>query len=96
MPPVGMTDTKLPVFRRDNGPDLGFERALNARWNTPQAPLCQMELPQAANGINHNAIARCLMPVDEVPTWMSVHGDYVCDGVSSDADVKNCQRIGIL
>ena len=78
LPPVGMTDTKLPVFRRDDGPSLGFERALDA------------------NGINHNAIARCLMPVDEVPTWLTVHGDYVCDGVSSDADVKNCQRIGIL
>ena len=78
MPPVGMTNTKLPVFRRDDGPGFGFEQALDD------------------NGINHNAIARCLMPVDEVPAWLSVHGDYVCDGVNSDADVKNCQRIGVL
>ena len=74
MPPVDMTNTKLPVFRLIDTPGCpGFD-----------------------NGINHNSIAKCLMPFDEVPAWLSVHGDYLCDGVMDDADVKHCQRIGVL
>ena len=36
--------------------------------------------------VNHNALAKCLMPVDEVPAWLSVHCDYQCNGVADDED----------
>ena len=36
------------------------------------------------------------MPVEEVPAWLSVHGDYQCDGVADYADSMDCQRIGCL
>ena len=46
--------------------------------------------------VNHNAPAKCLTPVEEVPAWVSVHGDYQCDGVADNADSMDCQRIGCL
>ena len=74
MPPVGMVETKLPIFKRVDGSGFDFE-----------------------NGeVNYNALAKCHMPVDEVPAWLSVHGDYQCDAVADDADSMDCQSIGCL
>ena len=37
---------------------------------------------------NHSALAKYLMPVEDVPLWLRLHGDYICDGVPADADKR--------
>ena len=59
MPPVGMVETELLVFKRVDGSSFDFEN----------------------DEVNQNALAKCLMSVEAVPAWLSVHGDYQCDGV---------------
>ena len=74
MPPVGMVETKLPVFKQVDESSFDFGN----------------------DEVNHNALAKCLVPVEEVAAWLSVHGDYQCDGVADDTDSMDCQRIGCL
>ena len=45
---------------------------------------------------NHSALAKYLMPVKDVPLWLHLHGDFVCDGVPADADKRKSQQIGSL
>ena len=51
--------------------------------------------PPFCNG-NHNALAKYLIPVADVPSWLSIRGDYICDGVPPGADKRKSQRIGQL
>ena len=51
--------------------------------------------PPFCNG-NHNALAKYLMPVEDVPAYLKVHGDYLCEGVPDGADKRKCQQIGGL
>ena len=51
--------------------------------------------PPFCNG-NHNALAKYLMPVEDVPLWLQLHGDCICDGVAADVDKRKSQRVGQL
>ena len=51
--------------------------------------------PPFCNG-NHSALAKHLLPVEDVSLWLQLHGDYICDGVAADADKRKSQRVGQL
>ena len=51
--------------------------------------------PLFCNG-NHSVLAKYLIPVKDMPLWLRLHGDYICDGVPADADKRKSQRIGQL
>ena len=78
MPPVGMLDTKLPIFKRVDGSSFDF-------GTDPDY-----------GDVNPSAASKYLIPVEEVPDWLQVYGDYQYDGVAQDADPDDCQRIGCL
>ena len=45
---------------------------------------------------NHSALAKYLLPVEDVPLWLRLRGDYICDGVSAGADKRKSHGVGQL
>ena len=45
---------------------------------------------------NHSALAKHLIPVEDVPLWLRLHDDYICDGMPANADTRNNQTTGQL
>ena len=51
--------------------------------------------PPFCNG-NHSVLAKYLLPMEDVPLWLRLRGDYICDGVSAGADKRKSQGVGQL
>ena len=81
VPPVGMTNTRLPVYNRVEG----------AVFAPEHTPTCGGNLFG-----NHNTLAKYRMSLVDVRKWLLVLGDYMCDGVADDAHMQDCQWIGFL
>ena len=81
MPPVGMTNIRLPVYNRVEG----------AVFAPEHTPTCGGNLFG-----NHNTLAKYRMSLVDVRKWLLVLGDYMCDGVADDAHMQDCQWIGFL
>ena len=83
MPPVGMLNTKLPIFKRIDG--SGFDVGTARDYGDV-----------ILGDVNPSAISKYLMPFEEVPSWLQVYGDFQYDGLAENADPEDCQRIGCL